>query len=169
MAPEVSEKEGSYTSCFYRWFLESSKSCLLLLVALPSLIDTLTQLLAWRALLWLSMTWRQRYLAQSIFLSATSLAWSLILHWLFCFSQEKPLRWEEIHTHTHRHTRTQTWNSSNDMLYQVPKNFAKQRNSNNGNTKILTLPNWFENLRQQDDFTNISFQNNRAYNQGSFI
>ena len=45
-APEFSEEEGSYASRFYRWFLESSKSCLLLLVALPGLIDTLAQLLA---------------------------------------------------------------------------------------------------------------------------
>ena len=45
-APEVSEEEGSYASCFYRWFLERSKSCLLLLVTLPDLIDTLAQLLA---------------------------------------------------------------------------------------------------------------------------
>ena len=45
-APEVSEEEGSYASRFYRWFLESFKSCLLLLVALPGLIDTLAQLLA---------------------------------------------------------------------------------------------------------------------------
>ena len=45
-AAEVSEEEGSYASRFYRWFLESSKSCLLLLVALPGLIDTLAQFLA---------------------------------------------------------------------------------------------------------------------------
>ena len=44
--PEVSEEEGSYASRFYRWFSESFKSCLLLLVALPGLIDTLAQLLA---------------------------------------------------------------------------------------------------------------------------
>ena len=32
----------------------------------------------------------------------TSLAGSLALHLLFCFSQEKPLRWKEkTHTHTH--------------------------------------------------------------------
>ena len=41
-APEVSEEEGSYASRFYRWFLESSKSCLLLLVAPRGLIDTCT-------------------------------------------------------------------------------------------------------------------------------
>ena len=40
-APEVSEEEGSCASRFYRWFLESSKGCLLLLVALSDLIDTL--------------------------------------------------------------------------------------------------------------------------------
>ena len=40
-APEVSEEEGSYASRFCRWFLESFKSCLLLLVALPDLTDTL--------------------------------------------------------------------------------------------------------------------------------
>ena len=44
--PEVSEEEGSYDSRVYRWFLESSKSCLLLLVALAGLTVTLAQLLA---------------------------------------------------------------------------------------------------------------------------
>ena len=105
-APEVSEEEGSHASRFYRWFLESSKSCLLLLVALPGLIDTLAQLLAWRSLLWLSMMGRRRYLTQSNFLSTTSLAWSLALHLLFCFSQEKPLRWKEINTQTHTNVTT---------------------------------------------------------------
>ena len=94
-APEVSEEGGSYASGFYPWLLESFKSCLLLLVALPGLIDTLAQLLAWRSLLWLSMTWRRGYLTQSNFLSTTSLPWSLALHFLFSFSQEKPLPWKE--------------------------------------------------------------------------
>ena len=44
-APEVIEEEGSYASRFYRWFLEGSKSCLLLLVSPPGLVDTLVQLL----------------------------------------------------------------------------------------------------------------------------
>ena len=44
--PEVSEEEGSYDSRVYCWFLESSKSCLLLLVALAGLTVTLAQLLA---------------------------------------------------------------------------------------------------------------------------
>ena len=99
-APEVSEEEGSYTSRFYSWFSESFKSCLLFLVAPPGLIDTLAQLLAWRSLLWLSMIWWWMYLTQSDFFSTTSLAWSLALHLLFCFSQEKPLRWKGINTHT---------------------------------------------------------------------
>ena len=46
MAPEVSEEKGSYALRFYRWFSESFKSCVLFLVAPPSLIDTLAQLLA---------------------------------------------------------------------------------------------------------------------------
>ena len=45
-APEVSEEESSYASRFYRWFSESSESCLLFLVAPPGVIDTLAQLLA---------------------------------------------------------------------------------------------------------------------------
>ena len=101
-APEVSEEESSYASRFYRWFSESSKSCLLFLVAPPGLIDTLAQLLAWRSLLWLSMIWWWMYLTQSDFLSTTSLAWSLALHLLFCFSQGKPLRWKGINTHTQK-------------------------------------------------------------------
>ena len=44
MTPKVSEEEGSYASHFYRWLLESFKSCLLLPMALPGLIDTLAQL-----------------------------------------------------------------------------------------------------------------------------
>ena len=41
-----SNTEGSYASHFYHWFLESFKSCLLLLVALPGSVDPLAQLLA---------------------------------------------------------------------------------------------------------------------------
>ena len=62
----------------------------------------------------------------------------------------------------------QTSNSSKCMPYQVPKKFAKEHNSNNGNTKTLILPNRFENLRLQNDSTNTSFQNNRTDNP-SFI
>ena len=94
------EEEGGYASRFYRSFLESIKSYLLILVAVPGLIDALAQLLAWRSLLWLSMMWRQRHLTQSNFLSTTSL--TDLWHYLYCFlSQENPLRWKEIHTHTY--------------------------------------------------------------------
>ena len=113
MAPEVSEKEGSYASRFYCWFLESFKSCLLLLMALPSLSDTLAQLLARRSLLWLTMMWRQRFLTQSNFLSTTSLACISGSTSIVLFNQEKPLRWTEINTHTHTHTHT----SSNYKQY----------------------------------------------------
>ena len=41
MAPEVSEEKSSYVSRFCCWFLESSKSCLLRLVTLLGLIDTI--------------------------------------------------------------------------------------------------------------------------------
>ena len=99
-APKVSEEEGSYPSRFYCWFLESSKSCLLLRVAAPGLIDTLAQLLAWRALLWLSMMWRWRYLAQSNFLSTTSLAWSLALHLVLFQSGEASTVEGNKHAHT---------------------------------------------------------------------
>ena len=44
--PKLVKEKGSYASRFHRWFLESSKSCLLILVALPVLINTLAQLLA---------------------------------------------------------------------------------------------------------------------------
>ena len=42
------------------------------------------QLLAWRSMLWLSLTWQQRFLAQVNFLSIPLLTWSLESHWLFC-------------------------------------------------------------------------------------
>ena len=94
--PRLVRRKAAMLRAFTVGFLEIFKSCLLLLVVPPGLIDTLAQLLAWRSLLWLSMMWRWRYLTQSNFLSTTSLAWSLALHLLFCFSQEKPLRWKEI-------------------------------------------------------------------------
>ena len=67
------------------------------------------QLPPWRFLLWLPMTWRQKYLISKYlihkyFLSIPSLTWTQALH-LFLFSQ-KQLRWKEINTHTHTHTHT---------------------------------------------------------------
>ena len=46
---------------------------------------------------------------------------------------------------------TQTSNGSNGMLVQALIKFAKQHNSSNGNTRILTSPNRFGNLRLQDE------------------
>ena len=73
------------------------------------------QFLAWRSLLWLFMTWRQRFLTRKYFLCKTSLTWSLALHLLFCSVRWSPLLWKEINTKTttqppptHTHTYTQT-------------------------------------------------------------
>ena len=95
--PKVSAEEDSYASHFYPWFLESFKSCLLLLVALPGLTDTLAQLLAWMSLLWLSMTWQRRYLTQKVLDNIAGLISGI--KFIILFSQEKPLRWKEINTH----------------------------------------------------------------------
>ena len=70
------------------------------------------QFLAWRSLLWLFMTWRQRFLTRKYFLCKTLLTWSLALHLLFCSVRWSPLLWKEIntktptHPHTHIHTNT---------------------------------------------------------------
>ena len=82
--PRLVRRKVAMLRAFTVGLLESSKNWLLFLAVLPGLIDTLAQLLAWRSLLWLSMTWRRRYLTQSHFLSTASLDWSLVLHLLFC-------------------------------------------------------------------------------------
>ena len=109
-ALEVRKEEGRYASRCYHWFFESSKSSLTPLGALPGLIDTLAQLLAWRFLIWLFMTWRRGYLTQNNFLSTTSLAWSLALDFFF-FSLRRSLYGGSKHTHTH-HTHTRASSSS---------------------------------------------------------
>ena len=53
---------------------------------------------------------------------------------------------------------------SNSIPYQFSKKITRQHHSNNGNIKISTLPNRFENLRLQDDCRNRSFQNKRTDN-----
>ena len=67
---------------------------------------------------------------QSNFRSTTSLSWSPALHLLFCFSQEKPLRWKEINTHIHTRTKNKTffvstpptcWNV-NSSFWRLKKN-----------------------------------------------
>ena len=106
-APEVSEKEGSYALRFYRWFLESFKSCLLLLVALPGLINTLAQLLVWRPLLW--FLWRGDEGTWCRVISQHNIAGLISgITFIVLFSQEKPLRWKKIHTHARTHTHTHT-------------------------------------------------------------
>ena len=98
MAPEVSQEKGSYALHFYHWFLESLKSCRLLLMALPGLIDTLAQVPARRSLL--CLWWWQKFLTQKYFLITTLLAWSLTLHLLLC-SVKRSLYSERKYTHTY--------------------------------------------------------------------
>ena len=121
------EEKGSYALRFYRWFLECFRSCLLLLVALPGLIDTLTQLLARKPLLWLYMTGQRRYLTQSHFLSTASQAWSLKLHLLFG-SVRRSLYGGRKFTYTHRKP-VKVW---------------------------LTFANYFESKTKFDSFMSIS-------------
>ena len=59
--------------------------------------QSFAQLLVWRFLVRLCITWRQSFLTQKYFLSTTSLAWSLALYLLVC---------SDTHTHTHTHTHT---------------------------------------------------------------
>ena len=103
---------------FYRWFLESFKSCLLLLVALSGLTDTLAQLLAWLSLLWLSVMWRRRYLTHNHFLRTISLAWSLALHLLFCSAEVFAVEGNKhTHTHTYTHIHTHTNTQTDTFTY----------------------------------------------------
>ena len=100
-APEVSEEEGSYASRFYRWFSESFKSCLLLLVALPGLIDTLAQLLAWRFLLRLSMTWVTQNHTWHRVISSAQHCWPDLWHYIYYFiSVRRSLYGWRKYTHT---------------------------------------------------------------------
>ena len=86
----------SFTSCFSAWF--NWHSCQ-----------------HEGSLLWLPMTWRQRFLTQKYFISIPSLTWSLTLHLLFCsvrrslylekrYTQTHTDRHTHTHAHTHKHT-----------------------------------------------------------------
>ena len=99
-----SEEGGSYASRFYRFFLESLWE-LSFFSRGSARFDwhSFVQLLAWRSLLWLSMTWRQRFSTQKCFLSTTSLAWSLALH-IYCFVQSG----EAIKVNGNKHSLTHT-------------------------------------------------------------
>ena len=128
-APEVSQEEVSYASSFYRWFIESFKSCLLLFTSRGSatfnwhsciaatlkvsamiIYDVVTKVLD-------TESFPQHNIAGLI--SGNTFVLSL--------SQEKPLRWEEIythaytctraHTHTHIHTHTHTHTHTNTYTH----------------------------------------------------
>ena len=87
--PEISEEKGSYALRFYRWFLESFKSCLYTSRASAR------------------VNWHSCTVAGLKVLDKESLPQHNIaglisgITFIVLFSQEKPLRWKEINTHTH--------------------------------------------------------------------
>ena len=110
-APKDNEEEGRYASRFDRWFWESSKSCLLLLVALPSLINTLAQLLAWRSLL--CCLWRGDEGTWHRVISSAQHGWPDLWHCIYCFvSAMRSLYGRRKYAHTHTHTHTHIHNTS---------------------------------------------------------
>ena len=62
------------------------------------------QLLAWRSLLWLSMTWRQRFLTQKY--SSAQHCWPDHWHYIYCFFQSGEAFTVKGNTHTHTYTHT---------------------------------------------------------------
>ena len=69
-------------------------------MALPGLIDSLAQMLAWTSLLWLSMT-VTKVLDTEIFPDHNIAGLISGIAFIVLFSQEKPLQWKEIYTHTY--------------------------------------------------------------------
>ena len=116
--PRLMRRKVAMLRAFTVGFLESSKSCLLLLVVLPGLIDTLAQLLAWKSLLWLYMTWWRSYLAKSNFL--TQHRWPDLWRYIYFVSVGRSLYGGRTHTHTHTHTQTVTISSFiRDWLFLI--------------------------------------------------
>ena len=123
--PRLVRRKVAILRAFTVVLLKSFKSCLLFAVALPGLIYTLAQLLAWRYMLWLSMTWRGRYFTQS------HLAWSLALH-LFCsvrrslYGGRKEINTHtHTHTHTHKHTHTRMYHFTEKIESYEKANFSE--------------------------------------------
>ena len=99
-APEVSEEEGSFASRFYRWFRESFEELSFCGFARFNW-HSFAELLAWRSLIWLSMTWRQRYLAQNQFSQHSIAGLNSGIASTVMLNKERPLRWKEIDIHKH--------------------------------------------------------------------
>ena len=94
-------------------------------MALPGLIDTLTQLLARRSLLWLTLTWRRRFLTQSNFLSTTSLA-CLSGSSLIVLSQSGEAFTVDGNKHTH------TWKQEIICLFDVERYMSIGKKAEDG-------------------------------------
>ena len=105
-ATVVSEEEGIYALRFHCWCLESLKSCLLLLMALPGLIDTLAQLKV-PAIIespCYDCLWRGNKATWHRVISSAQHCWPNLWHYIYCFVQYDAFIVEE-NTYTNTHTR----------------------------------------------------------------
>ena len=116
------------------------------------------------SLLWLSMTWRQRYLAQNYFLSITSLIWTLALHLLFCCFVELGETFTvkgNKYTHTHKHTHT---------AFKIRYTNYKKTFNNIKHQTDPELSNEYWNIIAADKTSNISWNilgTHKSYNKSS--
>ena len=107
----VSEEERNYATRFGPWFLESFRSFLLLLLALPGLIDTLLHNRQLEGLIVYDVA--TEILDIEIF-SQHSITDLNLWHYIYCFVQSgkaftvKGNKHTRTRTHTHTHTYTQT-------------------------------------------------------------
>ena len=98
-APVVSEEEGIYALRFHCWCLESLKSCLLLLMALPGLIDTLAQL---KVPAMIAYDVATKLLDTESFPKHNIAGLISGITFIVLFST-MPLSWKKTHTQTHTH------------------------------------------------------------------
>ena len=122
--PEISEEKGSYALRFYRWFLESFKSCL------------------YNSRGSARLNWHSCTVAGLKVLDKESLPQHNIvglisgIKFIVLFRQEKPLRWKEINTHAHTHTHTHTVTS----IHSIQKS---TRNSQKLGNKLFRPVSWW--------------------------
>ena len=113
--PRLARRKVAMLRTFIVGFLESFKSCLLLLVALPGLIDTLHICTCTFASLkdpaMIDYDVATTVLDTESFPQHTIADLSSGITFIVLFIQEKPLRWKEINTHARTHARTHTHNS----------------------------------------------------------
>ena len=143
MARKVSKEKGSYASCFYHCFLESFKSRLLLLVALPSLTDTLLHSCYFEGPCY-DCLWRGDKYSWYRNISSAQHRWSDLWHYIYCFveleeaftvkgnkqSQTQTHTDTDTDTDTHTHTHTVAAAASTDHQYS-PTTYDKLLNCKN--------------------------------------